>query len=184
MLFLGVGLGLLSLIVFVGMVLGPSRPGAPAWLTLRGPWQPMNHPLQPGDPILQVPGPLPDPSAGLAPSPLNAFLKPGLTPREQTDIIGQLLLDYWSNLHSLPTGTWEETCAALAGANAKQIAFVERGHPALARDAFRPAADAPGIHIHVISASGGMFQLIHDGPDHKPFTDDDQIRNFPEDLEF
>ncbi len=140
--------------------------------------------LSPDDPVLKVPVPVPDPLAGLAPSPLNEFLKPGITPLEQTEIIGQLLLDYWSNLRTIPAGTWEETCSALAGGNEKGIVFVDRNHPALARDAFRPRPEAPGIHIHVISASGGAFQLIYDGPDQRPFTGDDLIRNFPADLQY
>lgn len=140
--------------------------------------------LDPNDPVLKAKLPVADPANGLPPSPLNALLKAGLTPEQQTDIVGQLLLDYWTNLHTLPAGTWEETCAALAGANAKQLSFLPRDHPALGKDAFRPTADAPGIRIHVISSSGGVFQLTFDGPDGKPYTDDDLIRNFPPDLKY
>ncbi|MBU6300484.1 MAG: hypothetical protein KGS60_02945 [Verrucomicrobia bacterium] len=180
----GVGLGLLLLFLFLGPEMRSVRDGGWGPGIFRKWAQGPGQGPGPGDPILKIPGPSPDPLAGLPPSPLNAFLQPGLTPRQQTDIVGQLLLDYWNNLHTLPSGTWEETRAALAGANAKRLVFVEPGHPAIARDAFRAAADASGIHIHVISASGGSFQLIYDGPDRQPFTEDDLIRNFPDDLEF
>jgi hypothetical protein len=140
--------------------------------------------LDPDDPVLKAKLPVPDPAAGLPPSPLNDLLKPELSPEQQTDIVGQLFLDYWTNLHSLPAGTWEETCAALSGQNQKGIAFVPKNHPALSKDAFRPRPDAPGIRLHVISSTGGAFQLTFDGPDGKPYTDDDQIRNFPPDLNF
>lgn len=142
------------------------------------PW----YSVSPDDPVLRVPVPVPDPLAELAPSPLNDFLRPGITPFEQTDVIGQLLLDYWANLRTLPAGNWDEMCAALAGGNSKGLVFVDRKHPALGRDAFRPKPGAPGVHVHVISASGGAFQLIYDGPDARPFTEDDLVRNFPADL--
>jgi hypothetical protein len=141
-------------------------------------------PMDPNDPVWKAKLPEADPAAGLAPSPLNALLKPDLTPEQQTDIIGQLLLDYWTNLRSLPAGTWEETCAALAGANGKGLAFIPKDHPALGKDAFRTSPGAPGVRLHVISSSGGVFQLTFDGPDGKPYTDDDLIRNFPPDLTY
>ncbi|MFZ4764022.1 MAG: hypothetical protein ACOYMN_03635 [Roseimicrobium sp.] len=128
--------------------------------------------------------PVADPLAGLPPSPLNMLLKPDLTPQQQTEILGQMLLDYWAATHSLPNGTWEETCAQLSGANSKKLTLVPQGHPALGKDSFRPGKDASGIRLHVISSTGGAFQLIHDGPDKLPYTDDDLIRNFPPTLQF
>jgi hypothetical protein len=126
---------------------------------------------------------VPDPAANLPPGPLNAFLQPGLTPEQQTDILGHLLLDYWASVRSLPAGTWEETRAALAGANPKGLALVPPDHPAYGPDAFVPAPGAPGIRLHVVSSAGCAFQLIHNGPDGEPYTEDDLIRNFPPDLE-
>jgi hypothetical protein len=40
------------------------------------------------------------------------------------------------------------------------------------------------IHLHVISSSGCAFQLIYEGPDQLPFTEDDRVTNFPPDLKF
>lgn len=164
-----------------------NRADAPSWLRLPG-FLSSGPPSRPGnrdkdDPALQATLPVANPSANLSPSPLNDLLKPGLTPQEQTGIVGQMLLDYWTNLRSLPAGTWEETCAALAGANRKGLAFVSKDHPALNKEGFRPSPESPGIHLHVISSTEGVFQLIYEGPDGKPFTDDDLIRNFPPDLE-
>ena len=141
-------------------------------------------PMDPNDPVWKAKLPEADPAVGLAPSPLNALLKPDLTPEQQTEIIGQLFLDYWTNLRSLPAGTWEETCAALSGANGKGLAFIPKDHPALSNGAFRTAPNASGVRLHVISSSGGVFQLTFDGPDGKPYTDDDLIRNFPPDLTY
>jgi len=139
------------------------------------------HPAD--DPALLAMLPEPSATANLPPSPLNDLLKPGLTPEQQTDVIGQMLLDYWTNLHTLPAGTWEETCAKLAGGNKKHLEFVPKGHPAVSGDAFRTSAKSPGIRLHVISSSGGVFQLIYDGPDGLPYTDDDLVRNFPPELD-
>lgn len=128
--------------------------------------------------------PLPDPTAGLPDSPLNDLLKPGLTPQEQTSVVGQMLIDYWTTVRSLPNGTWEETCDQLAGANARRLTLVPREHPALGKSSFSSSPDGPGIRLHVISSSGCAFQLIYDGPDGEPYTADDLIRNFPPDLKF
>lgn len=138
----------------------------------------------PDDPALQAAVPVKDPAAGLPPSPLNDLLKPNLTPQEQTSIVGQMLLDYWTNTHTLPCGTWEETIAQLSGRNSKKLELIPKDHPAIGKDAFRAKPDGPGIHIHVISSTGGAFQLIYDGPDGKPYTEDDLVRNFPPDLDF
>ena len=142
------------------------------------------HKLDPNDPALKADVPKPDPAAGLPPSPLNSLLKPGLTPQEQTSIVGQMLLDYWTTTHTLPSGTWEETVAQLSGSNRQNLALIPKNHPALSKDGFRSSPTAPRIHLHVISSSGGAFQLIYEGPDGKPFTDDDLVRNFPPDLDF
>lgn len=176
----------IALAIFFGMWLGSGKPFgtflADLFTTKKSPYE--FTPLSPDDPALKASLPEPDPLAGLPPSPLNELLKPNLTPVQQTDIIGQLLLDYWTTVRSLPNGTWEEVCAQLAGKNPKNLALVPPGHPGLGKDAFAPGKDAPGIHLHVISSSGGAFQLVWDGPDHKPYTEDDQVRNFPPDLDF
>jgi hypothetical protein len=181
-----VAIGILLLLTAGAVLLSQLQDtrGLPRWLVMRSQWFAPIDPAQDDDDVLRLPVPVPDPAAGLGDSPLNAFLKPNLSPQEQTDIIGQLLLDYWNNLRTLPAGTWEEVCAELSGQNAKNISFVDRNHPALRDGAFRSSANAPGIHVHVISSSGGAFQLIYDGPDAKPFTDDDLIRNFPMDLDY
>lgn len=173
---LGAGLGVLLFL--------PGNEGRSFWTGMENRRTVRGASIRPDDPVLQIPVPVPDAAANLPPSPLNRLLEAGISPQEQTEIVGQLLLDYWSHLHTLPAGTWEEVRAALAGQNAKQLEFVDPSHPAVAGDAFRPAPGAPGVHLHVISASGGAFQLIYDGPDARPFTDDDLVRNFPLDLEF
>ena len=98
------------------------------------------------------------------------------------EIIGQLFLDYWTSTHHLPTGTWEETLAALAGANPQALTLVPKDHPALGKTGFQPTPDAPAIRYHIISSRDGAFQLIYDGPDKLPYTADDQVRSFPPDL--
>ena len=139
--------------------------------------------ISPNDPALKAALPTPDPEAQFPNCPLNALLKPDLTPQEQTGIIGQMLIDYWTTTRTLPNGTWEETCAQLAGKNRAQLALVPPGHPALGKDGFIAGKDHPGIRLHVIGSSNCVFQLIYNGPDGKPYTDDDQIRNFPPDAE-
>ena len=176
---LGIGLFLIFAAVW-----GNRRGFMSAWTGQPGGRPVVGSGLDPNDPVLKASLPVPDPAAGLEPSPLNTLLKPDLSPEEQTEIVGQLLIDYWTNLHTLPAGTWEETCAALSGRNAKNISFVPKNHPALGKDAFRSKPDSPGIRLHVISSSSGVFQLTFDGPDGQPFTKDDLIRNFPPDLTF
>lgn len=173
--------------VLVGVYLGDGRGVSAMWHDFTawvggGGKSKLGH--SPDDPALKAGLPVGDPAANLPPSPLNALLKPGLTPQQQTDVIGQMLLDYWTQVRSLPNGTWQEVCAQLAGANKSKLALIPNGHPALGKDSFSPRAGAPGIRLHVISSSGGAFQLIYDGPDGIPYTEDDQIRNFPPDLEF
>ncbi len=173
--------GLVLLALFIGLVLG-ERDGLSGLIArLRSP---SGYKHDPNDPALQAKTPVRDGDAGLPPSPLNGLLKPNLTPQEQTSVVGQMLLDYWTSVHSLPNGTWEETVAQLAGANRQKIALISKDHPAIGPNGFRSSPTSPGIQIHVISSSGGAFQLIYDGPDGKPFTDDDLVRNFPPDLEF
>jgi hypothetical protein len=128
---------------------------------------------------------LPRRTQGSFPSPLDALLAPNreLTLEQQTDIIGTMLLDYWVTTRTLPNGTWEEVCAQLAGANMAKLALVPADHPALGKQGFAPKpnlANSPHIRLHVIGASEAHFQLIYDGPDGKPYTDDDLIRNFPQ----
>lgn len=112
-------------------------------------------------------------------SPFNDLLTPGLTPEQQTEIIGNILLDYWITNRSLPTGTNEEIFAALGGKNKSGITYAHPGHPALTPDGFRAQGDPSPIRLHVRSSQGGQFDLIHTGPDGLPFTTDDQIRPFP-----
>ena len=174
---LAIGVALL-----IGIFIGDKRNSAELWRDLVNGRAFTAH--DPNDPALQASLPVPDPAAGLTPSPLDALLKPDLTPEQQTDVIGQTLLDYWATTRALPNGTWEEVCAQLAGRNPQQHTLVPAGHPALGKDSFISAKDKPGIRLHVVSSSGAAFQLIHDGPDGKPYTDDDLIRNFPPDLDF
>lgn len=177
--------GLIALALLLGILLG-ERGGLSGLLTQLREWRTGKNStkLDPNDPALKAGLPVPDPAAGLAPCPLNNLLKPGLTPQEQTGIIGQMLLDYHSSVHALPNGTWEEVVAQLSGANKAKLALVPKDHPALSKDAFRASVDSPGIRLHVISSTGGAFQLIYDGPDKLPYTEDDLVRNYPPDLEF
>lgn len=174
----------LVLALLLGLMLGQGNGVAGFWSDLRGWLGKANYRLDPNDPVLKAGLPEPDPLAGLPDGPLNEFLKPDLTPEQQTEIVGQMLLDYWTNVRSLPNGTWDEIRGQLAGKNKKELALVPADHPALATNTFRRKPDEPGIHLHVISSSGCAFQLIYEGPDKQPFTDDDLIRNFPPDLEF
>ena len=174
----------LVLALLLGLMLGQGNGVAGLWSDLRGWLGKANYRLDPNDPVLKAGLPEPDPLAGLPDGPLNEFLKPDLTPEQQTEIVGQMLLDYWTNVRSLPNGTWDEIRGQLAGKNKKELALVPADHPALATNTFRRKPDEPGIHLHVISSSGCAFQLIYEGPDKQPFTDDDLIRNFPPDLEF
>jgi hypothetical protein len=147
------------------------------------PWSSAESKLDPTDLALSASLPQPDPLAGLPASALDALLKPNLTPQQQTEIIGQLLMDYWATNRNLPNGTWEEICAQLTGSNKSQLALVPQGHPALGKAGFQSSEGAPGIRLHVISSSQAAFQLTYDGPDGKPHTEDDLIRSFPPDLE-
>jgi hypothetical protein len=169
------------LALMVGILIGDRRPFSQIWRDTVSSMTGASTVAH--DPALQAGLPVPDPSAGLPPCPLNELLKPELTPQQQTDIIGQMLIDYWTTTRSLPNGTWDEIRTQLAGRNKEKLALVPSGHPAMQTDSFRPAKDAPGIRLHVVSSSGAAFQLIHDGPDGKPYTDDDLIRSFPPDLE-
>lgn len=170
--------------VLFGLMLGKGGGVAGLWADLQSLVSGKTASLDPNDPALKASLPKPDPAAGLPPNPLNDLLKPDLTPEQQTDIVGQMLVDYWTTVRSLPNGTWEEVCAQLAGANRKKLAFIPKEHPALSGEAFRSAPEAPGIRLHVISSSGCAFQLIYDGPDGQPYTDDDLVRNFPPNLQF
>lgn len=175
---------LLLLAVLLGLMLGKGGGVAGLWADLKSLFGQETYRLDPNDPVLKAALPVPDPAAGLPPNPLNDLLKPDLTPEQQTGIIGQMLIDYWTTVRSLPNGNWDDVCAQLAGANRKKLALVPQEHPALKGDAFHSTPDSPGIRLHVISSSGCAFQLIYDGPDKQPYTDDDLIRNFPPDLEF
>lgn len=175
---------LLLLAVLVGLMLGKGEGLAGLWTDVKSLFVQKQDRLDPNDPVLKASLPVPDPAAGLPPNPLNDLLKTDLTPQQQTEIVGQMLTDYWTNVRSLPNGTWEEVCAQLGGSNRKKLEFVPKGHPALAKEAFRSSPESPGIRLHVISSSGCAFQLIYDGPDGLPYTDDDLVRNFPPDLKF
>ena len=172
------------LAVLFGLMLGKGGGIAGLWADVQSLFGREKYQLDPNDPVLKAGLPQPDPLAGLPDSPLNDFLKPNLTPEQQTEIVGQMLLDYWTNVRSLPNGTWDEIRDQLAGKNKKEVALVPKEHPAMTTNTFRRKPDEPGIHLHVISSSGCAFQLIYEGPDKQPFTDDDQIRNYPPDMEF
>ena len=175
---------LLLLAVVFGLMLGKGGGVAGLWVDVQNWFGEKQESLQPEDPALKAGLPVPDPAAGLPPGPLNDLLKPDLTPEQQTTIVGQMLVDYWTTVRSLPNGTWQEVCDQLAGANGKKLALVPKEHPALQKEAFRSTPEAPGIRLHVISSSGCAFQLVYDGPDGLPYTKDDLVRNFPPDLEF
>jgi len=179
------GLLLLAIVValIMGVMIGDKRGMGELFRDWLQPRPGTFGPTSPNDPALNAALPQADPEAVYPNCPLNALLKPGLTPQEQTGIIGQTLIDYWTTTRTLPNGTWEEVCAQLAGANRQKLALVPAGHPAMGKDSFSTGKDTPGIRLHVIGSSGCAFQLIHNGPDGKPYTDDDLIRNFPPDLE-
>ncbi len=172
------------LAVLFGLMLGKGGGIAELWTDVQNLFGREKYQLDPNDPVLKAGLPQPDPLAGIPDGPLNELLRPDLTPEQQTQIVGQMLLDYWTNVRSLPNGTWEEIREQLAGKNKKDLAFVPKEHPAMTTNTFRRKPDEPGIHLHVISSSGCAFQLIYEGPDKQPFTDDDQIRNYPPDLVF
>jgi len=182
--------GLLALAFVValltGIIIGDKRSLAEQWRDLfrsRASKSDVSAKLDPNDPALKAGLPTADPEAIFPHCPLNALLKPDLTPQEQTGIIGQMLIDYWTTTRTLPHGEWSEICEQLAGKNREKLALVPAGHPALGKDSFISGKDHPGIRLHVIGASNCLFQLIHNGPDGQPYTDDDLIRNFPPDAE-
>jgi hypothetical protein len=182
--------GLLALAFVValltGIIIGDKRSLAEQWHDLfhsRASTTAFSAKLDPNDPALKAGLPTADPEAIFPHCPLNALLKPDLTPQEQTGIIGQMLIDYWTTTRTLPHGEWSEICEQLAGKNREKLALVPAGHPALGKDSFISGKDQPGIRLHVIGASNCLFQLIHNGPDGHPYTDDDLIRNFPPDAE-
>ena len=175
--------GLIALAIFaavlIGIVIGDKRSPFQQWRDLLAGRANDFPKLDPNDPALQASLPQPDLAAGLPPSPLNELLKPDLTPQQQTDIIGQMLIDYWTTTRTLPHGEWSEICEQLAGKNREKLALVPAGHPALGKNGFVSGPDQPGIRLHILSSTGAAFQLIYDGPDGKPYSDDDLIRNFP-----
>ncbi|TDU71201.1 hypothetical protein EI77_02323 [Prosthecobacter fusiformis] len=175
---------LLVLSVLFGLMLGKGNGLSGLWADVQSLFREKQPSLDPNDPALKAALPQPDPAAGLPPGPLNDLLDPSLTPEQQTTIVGQMLLDYWTTVRSLPNGTWQEICDQLAGANGKKLALVPKEHPALQDEAFRASPESPGIRLHVLSSSGCAFQLIYDGPDGQPYTDDDLVRNFPPDVKF
>ena len=172
--------------LLIGISIGDKRSLAEQWRDLfRGKASPasVSAQLDPNDPALKAGLPMADPEVIFPLCPLNALLKPDLTPQEQSGIIGQMLIDYWTTTRTLPTGEWSEICEQLAGKNREKLALVPAGHPALGKNGFITDKDHPGIRLHVIGASNCLFQLIHNGPDGQPYTDDDLIRNFPPDAE-
>lgn len=178
-------LGLALLVaVLIGLMLGKGGGLSGLRDDVRSLWVAKTPGIDPNDPVWKATLPQPDPLAGLPEGPLNELWKPGLTPQQQTEVVGRMLIDYWTSVRSLPNGSWDEMREQLAGRNRKELLLVPKEHPALATGAFRSSPEAPGIHLHVISSSGCAFQLIHEGPDKQPYTDDDLIRNFPPDLKF
>ena len=168
--------------VLIGMIIGDQRSPIEQWRDFfRRSAASTSSTLNPNDPALQARLPRADLEVIYPHCPLNALLKPGLTHQEQTSIIGQMLIDYWTTTRSLPNGTWEEICSQLAGKNREKLALVPAGHPALGEDSFTPGEGQPGVRLHVIGSSSCFFQLIFNGPDGEPYTADDQIRDFPQD---
>ncbi len=168
----------------IGLMLGKGSTWSGLWDDARSLWARKTPGVHPNDAVWKATLPKPDPLAGLPEGPLNELLKPELTPEQQTEIVGRMLIDYWTSVRSLPSGSWDEIREQLAGRNRQELNLVPKEHPALATGAFRRSAEEPGIHLHVVSSSGCAFQLIHEGPDKQPYTDDDWIRNFPPDLKF
>lgn len=125
-----------------------------------------------------APAPQIDPRKQMRASPLNELLVEGLNPKEQTEIIGNLLIDYWITHRSLPTGTQEEVYASLSGRNSKGIVYAPREHPSFTEKGFQARGDSSAVVLHVRSSREGTFDLIHTGPDQLIFTADDQVRAF------
>ncbi|MEM9080563.1 MAG: hypothetical protein AAGC74_07735 [Verrucomicrobiota bacterium] len=125
------------------------------------------------------PPPAVDPRRQLPHSPFNDLLLDNLTPRQQTDIIGNILQDYWLTHRSLPAGSPEEIYQALSGKNRSGAAYAPRQHPAFTAAGFQAKGDQATVMLHVRSSREGVFELIHTGPDSLPYTQDDQIRRFP-----
>jgi hypothetical protein len=174
------------LAMLVGIIVGDKRSLTEQWLDLfrrKASTTAATAKFDPNDPALKAGLPTADPEVIFPLCPLNALLKPDLTPQEQTGIIGQMLIDYWTTTRTLPHGEWSEICEQLAGKNHEKLDLVPVGHPALGKDSFISGKDQPGIRLHIIGASNCLFQLIHNGPDGQPYTDDDMIRNFPPDVE-
>lgn len=116
-------------------------------------------------------------------SPLDALLRPNVSPQEQTSIVGQMLIDYWTSTHSLPTGEWSEVVEQLAGKNGKGLVMVPASHPSIGSGGFCSSPQQPKIILHVISCKDCIFQLIYCGKDGLAYTEDDLIRNFPADFD-
>ncbi len=119
-----------------------------------------------------------DPRKQLQDSAFNDLLVEGLSPQRQTDIIGNLLIDYWITQRSLPTGTQQEIYEALAGKNRREVVYAPREHPVFTDKGFQAKGDDSSIVLHVRSSREGTFDLIHTGPDLLLFTEDDQVRAF------
>jgi hypothetical protein len=176
-----IGLAIL-LSVLIGTIIGDPRSLTEQWRDFfRGVVASKSATLDPNDSALQAGLPAGDLEVIYPHCPLNTLLKPDLTPQEQTGIIGQMLIDYWTTTRTLPNGTWEEICSQLAGNNREKLVLVPAGHPALGKDSFTSGEGQPGVRLHVIGSSSCFFQLIFNGPDGQPYTEDDQIRNFPQD---
>lgn len=125
-----------------------------------------------------APAPEVDPRKQLATSAFNELLIEGLNPEQQTEIIGNLLIDYWITHRSLPTGTQEEVYESLSGKNRKGIVYAPREHPSFTPNGFQAKGDEASVVLHVRSSREGTFDLIHTGPDQLVFTEDDQVRAF------
>jgi len=125
-----------------------------------------------------APAPKVDPRKQMRASAFNDLLVEGLNPEQQTEIIGNLLVDYWITHRTLPTGTQEEVYEMLSGKNRRGIVYAPREHPTFTKSGFQAKGDAASIVLHVRSSREGTFDLIHTGPDQLAYTKDDQVRAF------
>ena len=133
------------------------------------------------DPTASLPKPAPPPFdiSTLPPSPMNAMLEPDINRADRLRIVGGMFLDYYSVFRALPTGTQEEIYTQFTGQNARNIEYYRTDHPAVNGDGVPLNGEGNSIFIHIISATGGIFELRDPGPDAAPFTEDDLVLRHP-----
>lgn len=142
---------------------------------------PAGQPATTDDPTAALPRPEPPPFdiSSLPPSPLNALLEPDITRADRLRVVGGVFLDYYSVFKALPTGTQEEIYDPFTGSNPRNITYYPKDHPAVNGSGIPLNAEGEPIFIHIISASGGIFELRDPGPDRAPFTEDDLVLLHP-----